>query len=103
MLGRKLVQRLTHANRLAGEDISRVVLADVVEPLAPTSPTLRIETEVCDVAEPGVARGLVASLPEVIFDLAAVVSGEAEVDFEKGYRVNLEGTRLLLEAIRATG
>ena len=41
--------------------------------------------------------------PDVIFDLAAVVSGEAEDDFEKGYRVNLDGTRLLLEAIRAAG
>ncbi len=37
----------------------------------------------------------------MIFHLAAVVSGEAEADFEKGYRVNLDGTRALLEAIRA--
>ena len=36
----------------------------------------------------------------MIFHLAAVVSGEAEADFEKGYRVNLDGTRHLLEAIR---
>ncbi len=41
--------------------------------------------------------------PQVIFHLAGVVSGEAELDFEKGYRVNLDGTRALLEAIRATG
>jgi nucleoside-diphosphate-sugar epimerase len=39
----------------------------------------------------------------VIFHLAGVVSGEAETDFEKGYRVNLDGTRALLEAIRQTG
>jgi nucleoside-diphosphate-sugar epimerase len=37
----------------------------------------------------------------VIFHLAGVVSGEAELDFDKGYRVNLDGTRALLEAIRA--
>jgi nucleoside-diphosphate-sugar epimerase len=42
----------------------------------------------------------VADGPDVIFHLAAVVSGEAEADFEKGYRVNLDGTRDLLEAIR---
>ncbi len=41
------------------------------------------------------------AVPDVIFHLAAVVSGEAESDFEKGYRVNLDGTRQLLEAIRA--
>ena len=37
----------------------------------------------------------------MIFHLAAVVSGEAEANLELGYRVNLDGTRLLLDAIRA--
>jgi len=45
----------------------------------------------------------VAERPGVIFHLAAVVSGEAEADFEKGYRVNLDGTRQLFEAIRQVG
>ena len=39
----------------------------------------------------------------LIFHLAAIVSGEAEADFEKGYRINLDGTRFLLEAIRLEG
>jgi len=39
----------------------------------------------------------------VIFHLAAIVSGEAEADFDKGYRINLDGTRALLEAIRKVG
>ena len=47
------------------------------------------------------AAELVATRPDVVFQLAAVVSGEAEADFEKGYRINLDGMRLLLEAIRA--
>ena len=38
--------------------------------------------------------------PDVIVHLAAVVSGEAEADVEKGYAVNLDGTRALLDAIR---
>ena len=41
--------------------------------------------------------------PDVVFHLAAVVSGEAEADFEKGYRVNLDGTRALFDAVRAVG
>jgi nucleoside-diphosphate-sugar epimerase len=45
----------------------------------------------------------VADRPDVIFHLAAIVSGEAEADFEKGYRINLDGTRFLLEAIRHRG
>ena len=55
---------------------------------------------VSDMSAPGEAEKLVASRPEVIFHLAAVVSGEAEADFDKGYRINLDGTRLLFEAIR---
>jgi nucleoside-diphosphate-sugar epimerase len=50
-----------------------------------------------------VADGLIMARPDVIFHLAAIVSGEAEADFEKGYRVNLDGTRYLLEAIRKVG
>jgi nucleoside-diphosphate-sugar epimerase len=57
--------------------------------------------EVADLAEPRVAARLVADRPDVVFHLAAVVSGEAEADFEKGYRANLEGIQNLLEAIRA--
>ena len=41
--------------------------------------------------------------PTLIFHLAAIVSGEAEADFDKGYRINLDGTRRLFEAIRKVG
>jgi nucleoside-diphosphate-sugar epimerase len=64
---------------------------------------VRVETVVSDMAEPGTARGFITARPEVIFDLAAVVSGEAEIDFEKGYLVNLDATRRLLEAVRTAG
>jgi D-erythronate 2-dehydrogenase len=60
----------------------------------------KVETKVADLPAPGVAASLLAGRPDVIFHLAAVVSGEAEADFDKGYRINLDGTRLLLEAIR---
>jgi len=46
---------------------------------------------------------LVAGRPDVIFHLAAIVSGEAELDFDKGYRINFDGTRMLLDAIRLIG
>lgn len=103
MLGRKLVQRLARGGMLAGEGISHVLLADVVEPTAPPAPTFEVEDAIADLAEPGVARDLLSGLPEVVFHLAAVVSGEAETDFEKGYRTNLDGMRLLLDAVRAAG
>jgi nucleoside-diphosphate-sugar epimerase len=50
-----------------------------------------------------VAEKLVAGRPDLIVHLAAIVSGEAEADFEKGYRINLDGTQRLLEAIRRVG
>jgi nucleoside-diphosphate-sugar epimerase len=56
-----------------------------------------------DLAAPGEAAKAIAQRPDTIFHLAGVVSGEAELDFDKGYRVNLDGTRALLEAVRAVG
>jgi nucleoside-diphosphate-sugar epimerase len=59
------------------------------------------EAATLDIADAAAVASQVAKRPDVIFHLAAVVSGEAEADFEKGYRVNFDGTRNLLEAIRA--
>ena len=54
-------------------------------------------------SEPGIAEKLIAKKPDVIFHLAAIVSGEAEFDFDKGYRINLDGTRFVFDAIRKAG
>jgi len=103
MLGTKLALRLASEGVLGGREIESIALADVVAPAVPAG-DVPVDTVVCDVASPGAARGLLAAArPHVIFDLAAVVSGEAETDFEKGYRVNLDGTRGLLEAVRGAG
>jgi nucleoside-diphosphate-sugar epimerase len=103
MLGRKLAERLTVDGSLGGERLTHVSLLDVVEPEPPARALFDVDTAVVDLAEPRVAEELVAGRPDLIFHLAAVVSGEAEADFEKGYRVNLDGTRLLLDAIRSVG
>ena len=100
MLGRKLVERLARDGTLGSEPIRHVSLVDAVEPKRPALARFEVETVVADLAEPGVAGDLVSNRPDVVYHLAAVVSGEAEADFEKGYRVNLDGTRLLLEAVR---
>ena len=99
MLGRKLAELLARDGVLRGERISHTWLTDVVRPESGVG----IDAVVADLAVPGVAGELVSSRPDVIFHLAAVVSGEAEADFEQGYRVNLDGTRLLLDAVRALG
>jgi len=102
MLGRRLVERLGRDGRLGTAAIEQLVLADIVEPERPSSP-LDIETVVADLAVPKAAEDLLSTRPDVVFHLAAVVSGEAEADFEHGYRVNLDGMRQLLDAVRAIG
>jgi D-erythronate 2-dehydrogenase len=80
-----------------------MLLVDVVPVQSVEAGEVRVETLVADIAEPGVGEDLLSRLPDVIFDLAAVVSGEAEADFEKGYRVNLDATRRLFDAARRSG
>ena len=77
------------------------ILHDVVEPQRPDV-SYDVETLTSDFSIPGEAEKLVAGRPDVIH-LAAIVSGEAEADLEKGYRINLDGTRFLFDAIRAVG
>jgi D-erythronate 2-dehydrogenase len=103
MIGRKLTERLAGDGELNGRRIDKMTLLDVVLPTAAQGFAGRVETVAADLSEPGRAAGAVAGRPDVIFHLAGVVSGEAELDFDKGYRVNLDGTRALLEAIRASG
>jgi nucleoside-diphosphate-sugar epimerase len=102
MVGRKLTERLVKEGRLGGDAITRLVLHDVVEPERPQA-SFAVDTLTSDFSIPGEVEKLVASRPDVIFQLAAIVSGEAEADFDKGYRINLDGTRFLFDAVRTMG
>ena len=102
MIGRKLVARVVRDGRLDDEtELARLSLVDLVEPDPPAGWDGAADCWAADLAAPGAAERVVAGRPDVIFHLAAVVSGQAEADFEHGYRVNLDGTRALLEAVRA--
>ncbi|MEP2703732.1 MAG: D-erythronate dehydrogenase [Roseibium sp.] len=103
MIGRKLTERLCSLKSLKGKDISALILADVVEPVHPDNAPCPVQIISGDFSDKTAAEKLVADRPDVIFHLAAIVSGEAEADFDKGYRINLDGTRHLFEAIIAAG
>jgi nucleoside-diphosphate-sugar epimerase len=103
MLGQKLAARLAADGALGGERLERLTLLDVAAPAPPAAGPTRVDVAAADLAEPEIAAELVSARPDVIFHLAAVLSHEAESDFERGYRVNLDGTRLLLEAVRGAG
>lgn len=101
MIGRKLTARLVKDGNLNGKPIDRLTLIDVAAPEKPAGFAGAVEASTSDLSAPDAANKAVSGRPDVIFHLAGVVSGEAETDFEKGYRVNLDGTRALLEEIRA--
>ena len=103
MVGRKLTERLLRDGRLGKHEITRMTLQDVVAPAKPANASIPIKVVASDFADAGAAAPLIAGRPEVIFHLAAIVSGEAEAEFDKGYRINLDGTRYLIDAIRHAG
>lgn len=103
MVGAKLSERLINEGSVNGTSLTQLSLADVVAPKPPSlaaDSTLTVETHQADLTEAGVPAKLIADEPAIIYHLAAIVSGEAEADFDKGYRINLDGTRGLFDAIR---
>lgn len=100
MIGRKLAARLLADGAVGGRPIAALHLHDVAMPDA-TSPL--VTARAGDLAEPGEVEALVATRPDLVVHLAGVVSGEAERDRLKGYRVNLDATRALLEGLAEAG
>jgi nucleoside-diphosphate-sugar epimerase len=104
MVGRKLADKIVADGGLNGKAVDKMTLVDVVVPQAPAGFSGKVDAYALDISsDADSGRKLVKDRPDVIFHLAAVVSGEAEQDFEKGYRVNLVPFHYLLEAIRLTG
>ncbi len=103
MLGNGLIQKLALLGAIDGKHISAIARYDTALAGPPPASAFPIETHISDLSAPGAADAVIASRPDLIFHLAAIVSGEAEADFEKGYRINMDGTRHLLEAIRMAG
>ena len=106
-IGRKLAAALLRRESLPGPDgsprrIERLTLFDVV-PVEGMAADPRIETVAGDIGDAAQVRTLVGPRTGGVFHLAAVVSANAEEDFEQGMRVNLDGTRHLLDACRVLG
>jgi len=102
-LGQRLINALLQGGSLTGADGERRTIAEIVavdQVAAP--PTPRVTAVVGDVGDAAFVARAVAGADSV-FHLAAVVSGAAEADFDLGMRVNLDGTRALLDALRREG
>lgn len=103
MIGRKLTGRLVRDGGLHGQEITKLTLTDIVKPAAPAGFTGKVKAYAADISDTKLAAKMIAERPDVIFHLASIVSGEAELEFDKGYRINLIGMMGLIEAVRRTG
>ena len=100
MIGRKFCEELAKRRSIGGRSVDQLTMADTMAPDCAGGvrfPSARSRPISSDAS---VAESLTADRPDIIYHLAAVVSGEAEADFDKGYRVNLSGIQQLFEAVR---
>jgi nucleoside-diphosphate-sugar epimerase len=100
MVGRKLAARLADTGLVRGA-ITELVLHDIVAGKAPEGASFETAVLTGNIADQAESVRLAALRPDVIWHLAAIVSGEAEANFEKGWDINARGSWHLLEALRA--
>jgi nucleoside-diphosphate-sugar epimerase len=105
-IGRRIAMRMLERGALAGPDgkdaaIDEIVLFDVAPPQLALPEDRRLRVVTGEVSDATLMREIIAPGTGSIFHLAAIVSGQAEADTDIGMRVNLDGTRAVLEACRA--
>lgn len=108
MIGRKLIDSLLLWPEMIDHtgsrvEISEIVALDVVSPNPPLPEDKRLSVVTGEISDPAAIAGVIDSDTDAVFHLAAVVSAAAEEDFDLGMRVNLDGTRVVLERCRALG
>src|SRR5579864_1908236 len=101
-LGRRVAIRLLERGCTLGA-VDELVLFDNAEPALPLPEDKRLRLVTGDIADRDTVSRLIAPGTDAVFHLAAIVSGEAEANTDLGYRVNLDGTRAVLDACRALG
>jgi len=105
-LGKRLARRLLELGSLTGADggkrrIEQLVLLDVVEAEGFNDPRVRVVTG--DIADTALLDSVIDADTVSVFHLAAIVSGQAEADFDLGMRINLDASRQLLDVCRRRG
>lgn len=102
VVGRKLASALVDRGHLMGRDITKITLADIADPELKAG-SVHITGLACDITDPASVAEAITPETDVIYHLAAVVSAHAEEDFEAGMKINLDGTRNILERCRTLG
>ncbi len=99
-LGRKIAAKLAMDGALGGQPVSALTLFDVAKPPKPEAsfPINSIGGDVVALPDDAIPAGT-----DVVFHLAAVVSAQAEADYDLGRRVNIRGTDAVIDRCRALG
>ena len=100
-LGAKLAHALVERGHLRGKPITELILADLKTP-AGIEAAFTVRGISVDITERAAVDEMLTNQPDVIYHLAAIVSGQAEAEFETGMQVNLFGTLNILQAVRSS-
>jgi nucleoside-diphosphate-sugar epimerase len=99
-LGRRLALLLLEQGSKRGA-IDELVLFDNATSALPLPDDKRLCVVTGDIADRDTVTKLIAPGTDAVFHLAAIVSGQAEADTDLGYRINVDGTRAVLDSCRA--
>jgi len=101
-VGQKIAHRLAERKTMRGQAITHLALADLNAP-APMDAPFEVSCHATDIADRSSVNTLFETKPDVIFHLAAIVSGQAEAEFDVGMMINMMGSLNVFEAARALG
>ena len=102
-IGQKLLNLILKKEEINNEKISEITLFDIIDAPYPQDTNILINSTSGDISDEKVSKNLVSSRPDIIFHLAAIVSGQAEQEFDLGWNINAKGSWGLFEAIRQQG
>ena len=103
MIGQKLLNLILKKEEINNQKISEVTLFDIIDAPYPQDAMISIKSSSGDISDEKVSKNLISSKPDIIFHLAAIVSGQAEQEFDLGWNINAKGSWGLFEAIRQQG
>ena len=98
MIGQEILRQLSRAD---APPVDMVLGYDLFDTPLPPALATKGRCLVGSMTDAAALDGVLDARPDTIIHLASIVSGEAETDFDKGYRVNFDATYALLERIRA--
>jgi nucleoside-diphosphate-sugar epimerase len=103
MIGQKLLNLILSNPKLRNKQITEITLFDIIDSPYPSDSKIPIIVKSGDISNQQTSVDLVSSKPDIIFHLAAIVSGQAEQEFDLGWNINAKGSWALFEAIRNIG